>query len=235
MVRGRVELKRIENRIKRQVTFSKRRNGLLKKAHELAVLCDAQVGVIIFSSAGKLFEYSNPPGRMGDLIHRYDQFTTNRQLQETSSNDQQMIAEITRLQRENEALAASLRRYTGQDLSSLASVDELNVLEQRLESAVRKVRERKDELMIQMIDDVRRKINESEREAAAAGGVEDDGAPPPPTVSECLRPAEEASTPSTALQMWPRLDDAAGFGHYSSPRDTTCITRASPGHGLQLW
>ena len=34
MGRGRVELKRIENKINRQVTFAKRRNGLLKKAYE---------------------------------------------------------------------------------------------------------------------------------------------------------------------------------------------------------
>ena len=54
MGRGRVELKRIENKINRQVTFSKRRNGLLKKAYELSVLCDAEVALIIFSSRGKL-------------------------------------------------------------------------------------------------------------------------------------------------------------------------------------
>ncbi|KAF2286473.1 hypothetical protein GH714_017180 [Hevea brasiliensis] len=42
MGRGRVELKRIENKINRQVTFAKRRNGLLKKAYELSVLCDAE-------------------------------------------------------------------------------------------------------------------------------------------------------------------------------------------------
>lgn len=57
MGRGRVELKRIENKINRQVTFSKRRNGLLKKAYELSVLCDAEVALIIFSNRGKLYEF----------------------------------------------------------------------------------------------------------------------------------------------------------------------------------
>ncbi|KAL8130301.1 hypothetical protein V2J09_019456 [Rumex salicifolius] len=59
MGRGRVELKRIENKINRQVTFAKRRNGLLKKAYELSVLCDAEVALIIFSSRGKLYEFSS--------------------------------------------------------------------------------------------------------------------------------------------------------------------------------
>lgn len=58
MGRGRVQLKRIENKINRQVTFSKRRSGLLKKAHEISVLCDAELALIIFSSRGKLYEYS---------------------------------------------------------------------------------------------------------------------------------------------------------------------------------
>lgn len=58
MGRGRVQLKRIENKINRQVTFSKRRSGLLKKAHEISVLCDADVGLIVFSTKGKLFEYA---------------------------------------------------------------------------------------------------------------------------------------------------------------------------------
>lgn len=57
MGRGKVELKRIENKINRQVTFAKRRNGLLKKAYELSILCDAEVALILFSNNGKLYEF----------------------------------------------------------------------------------------------------------------------------------------------------------------------------------
>lgn len=56
MARGKVQLKRIENSVHRQVTFCKRRAGLLKKAKELSVLCDAEIGLVIFSAHGKLFE-----------------------------------------------------------------------------------------------------------------------------------------------------------------------------------
>ncbi|CAL9048833.1 unnamed protein product, partial [Musa banksii] len=68
----------------RQVTFSKRRGGLLKKANELAILCDAQVGVIIFSSTGKLFEYCSPHLSMRQLIERY-QRVTNTHFEEINS------------------------------------------------------------------------------------------------------------------------------------------------------
>lgn len=59
MGRGKIEIKRIENTTNRQVTFCKRRNGLLKKAYELSVLCDAEVALIVFSNRGRLYEYSS--------------------------------------------------------------------------------------------------------------------------------------------------------------------------------
>eukprot|EP00267_Zea_mays_P055890 XP_023155926.1 MADS-box transcription factor 57-like [Zea mays] len=43
----------------RQVTFSKRWNGLLKKMKELSILCDAKIGLIIISSTSMLYEFSN--------------------------------------------------------------------------------------------------------------------------------------------------------------------------------
>ncbi|KOM26817.1 hypothetical protein LR48_Vigan319s001600 [Vigna angularis] len=59
MGRGKIMIERIDNSTSRQVTFSKRRKGLIKKAKELAILCDAQVGLLIFSSTGKLYEYAS--------------------------------------------------------------------------------------------------------------------------------------------------------------------------------
>lgn len=59
MGRGKIVIKRIDNSTSRQVTFSKRRNGLLKKARELSILCDAEVGVVIFSSSGRLYDFTN--------------------------------------------------------------------------------------------------------------------------------------------------------------------------------
>ncbi|KAG6528008.1 hypothetical protein ZIOFF_010145 [Zingiber officinale] len=58
MGRGKIEIKLIENTMNRQVTFCKRRNGLLKKAYELSILCEAEVALIIFSSRERLYEYA---------------------------------------------------------------------------------------------------------------------------------------------------------------------------------
>uniref|UniRef100_A0ACD5YTU2 Uncharacterized protein n=1 Tax=Avena sativa TaxID=4498 RepID=A0ACD5YTU2_AVESA len=56
MGRGKIVIRRIDNSTNRQVTFSKRRGGLLKKAKELSILCDAEVGLVVFSSTGRLYE-----------------------------------------------------------------------------------------------------------------------------------------------------------------------------------
>ncbi|KAL9340840.1 hypothetical protein Peur_067059 [Populus x canadensis] len=54
MGRVKLQLRKIENRTNRHITFAKRKSGLVKKAHELSTLCDVEIAVIIFSPAGKL-------------------------------------------------------------------------------------------------------------------------------------------------------------------------------------
>lgn len=60
MGRGKIEIKRIENLNSRLVTYTKRRTGLLKKAKEIAVLCDARLSLVIFAPSGRMHEYCNP-------------------------------------------------------------------------------------------------------------------------------------------------------------------------------
>jgi hypothetical protein len=71
MGRKKVVLKRIEDKSSRQVTFSKRRNGLMKKARELSILCDVQVALIVFSSRGKLYEFCSGNRQRAFLFSLY--------------------------------------------------------------------------------------------------------------------------------------------------------------------
>ncbi|KAJ6734388.1 SERUM RESPONSE FACTOR-like protein [Salix purpurea] len=59
MTRRKIQIKKIDNTTARQVTFSKRRRGLFKKACELSILCDAEIALMVFSATGKFFEFSN--------------------------------------------------------------------------------------------------------------------------------------------------------------------------------
>ncbi|AQK83298.1 Putative MADS-box transcription factor family protein [Zea mays] len=70
MGRVKLQIKRIENNTNRQVTFSKRRNGLIKKAYELSVLCDIDIALIMFSPSNRLSHFSGRR-RIEDVITRY--------------------------------------------------------------------------------------------------------------------------------------------------------------------
>ncbi|CAI8607022.1 unnamed protein product [Vicia faba] len=60
MGRPKIEIARIKDSAARQVTFSKRRTGLFKKASELAVLCGAQVAIVVLSPGNKPYSFGHP-------------------------------------------------------------------------------------------------------------------------------------------------------------------------------
>ncbi|KAF3657214.1 Floral homeotic protein AGAMOUS [Capsicum annuum] len=109
MGRGKIEIKRIENNTNRQVTFCKRRNGLLKKAYELSVLCEAEIALIVFSTRGRVYEYSN--NNIKATIERYKKATAEHSnactTQELNAQHEMILAETENLQKriaENERL-----------------------------------------------------------------------------------------------------------------------------------
>lgn len=73
MGRRKISIAPITDDRNRSVTFLKRKNGLFKKAYELGVLCSADVAVIVFNSAGKLFEFHS--GDMDQILLRYSHYS----------------------------------------------------------------------------------------------------------------------------------------------------------------
>ncbi|KAK2979135.1 hypothetical protein RJ640_029293 [Escallonia rubra] len=69
MGRTKLEIKKIEDKARRQTTFTKRRQGMYKKANELATKCSAQVAVMAFSNAGN-FSYGHPG--VNTVLRRYE-------------------------------------------------------------------------------------------------------------------------------------------------------------------
>ncbi|KAL7233284.1 hypothetical protein ACSBR1_017002 [Camellia fascicularis] len=154
MGRGRVELKRIENKINRQVTFSKRRNGLLKKAYELSVLCDAEVALIIFSSRGQLYEFGS--AGMTKTLERYQHCNFDPHDNSVERETQSWYQEVSKLRAKFESLQCTQRHLLGEDLGPL-SVRELQNLEKQLEGAVAQTRQRKTQIMVEQMEELRQK------------------------------------------------------------------------------
>lgn len=159
MVRGKTQMKRIENDTSRQVTFSKRRNGLLKKAYELSVLCDAEVGLIIFSPRGKLYEFASPS--MEEILEKYKKRskengiaqTTKEQDTQYSKHSKQKLANM---EEQIRILESTQRKMLGEGLES-CSMTELNKLESQAERGLSHIRARKTEILVDQIECLKRK------------------------------------------------------------------------------
>ncbi|CAJ1943542.1 unnamed protein product [Sphenostylis stenocarpa] len=155
MVRGKTQMKRIENETSRQVTFSKRRNGLLKKAFELSVLCDAEVALIIFSTRGRLYEFSS--SSINKTVERYQRKTkdlgvSNKGIHENTQlmkdGDMSMAMKIEHLE--------NFRRMLLGDELETCSIGELQQLENQLEHSLDKIRARKNQLLRERIEKLKK-------------------------------------------------------------------------------
>ncbi|KAJ6933511.1 agamous-like MADS-box protein AGL19 isoform X1 [Populus alba x Populus x berolinensis] len=151
MVRGKTQMKRIENATSRQVTFSKRRNGLLKKAFELSVLCDAEVALIVFSTRGKLYEFSS--SSINRTIERYQKRAKDVGISSkiVQDNKQPVKEDTFTLAKKIELLEVSKRKLLGEGLET-CSTDDLQQLENQLERSLTRIRARKNQLFREQIE-----------------------------------------------------------------------------------
>ncbi|XP_009757345.1 agamous-like MADS-box protein MADS2 [Nicotiana tabacum] len=158
MGRGRVELKKIENKINRQVTFAKRRNGLLKKAYELSVLCEAEVALIIFSTRGKLYEFSSTSNTLKTL-ERYQKCsygTLEVKQSGRDSNEEKFYREYLKLKAKYESLQRYQRHLLGDELGPL-NIDELEHLELQLDTSLKHIKSTRTQLMLDQLSDLQTK------------------------------------------------------------------------------
>ncbi|KAK8572314.1 hypothetical protein V6N13_047918 [Hibiscus sabdariffa] len=144
MGRGKIEIKRIENSSNRQVTYSKRRNGIMKKAKEITVLCDAKVSLIIFASSGKMHEYCSPSTKLIDILDQY-QKTSGKKLWDAKHEN--LSNEIDRIKKENDNMQIELRHLKGEDITSLP-YKELMALEDALETGLTCIRAKQASMLI---------------------------------------------------------------------------------------
>ncbi|XP_039123635.1 agamous-like MADS-box protein AGL104 [Dioscorea cayenensis subsp. rotundata] len=174
MGRVKLQIKRIENNTNRQVTFSKRRNGLIKKAYELSVLCDIDIALIMFSPSGRLSHFSGhrriedvlarfihlPEHDRGGVIQNRDYLSrmlkklkceTDIATQISNSgnanpNLEELHQEITRFQHQLQISEERLR-YFEPDPMSATSMSELESCEKFLTEALTRITDRKKYLL----------------------------------------------------------------------------------------
>ncbi|VFQ71892.1 unnamed protein product [Cuscuta campestris] len=152
MGRGKTEMKKIEKVSNRQVTFSKRKAGLLKKAKELSILCDAQVAVIIFSTTGRLFQFSS--SSMEHVLAKYSKTSFASDFAAVGNGSE---PEVGALRSELANLHQLHRHMTGKDLSGL-SLKELQHLEHQLAEGILSVKDMKEKILFKQLENSRLQI-----------------------------------------------------------------------------
>nr|QOC69188.1 MADS transcription factor AP3-1 [Oxygraphis glacialis] len=156
MGRGKIEIKRIENKTNRQVTYSKRRAGIMKKAQELSVLCDAEVSLIMFSSSGRCVDFITPTISHKDFYDKYQKITG---ADLWKSQYDRMQQELKTLLEKNKRLRREIGQRIGEDLDDL-SIQELRSLEQDLRNTEKVVRLRKFSLLSSQGDTQKKKVKQ---------------------------------------------------------------------------
>ncbi|KAL3515487.1 hypothetical protein ACH5RR_022389 [Cinchona calisaya] len=156
MVRQRIQIKRIDNLTARQVTFSKRRRGLFKKAHELSTLCDAEIALIVFSATGKLFEYCS--SSMMQVIEKHNLCSEDivrqdkhplHHLQRENHNHAMLTKEVMKKTLE-------LRHLKGEELQELG-MEDLMKLEKLIEAGIRRVAKTEGDRFVKEIGVLKKK------------------------------------------------------------------------------
>ncbi|KAK6945876.1 Transcription factor, MADS-box [Dillenia turbinata] len=101
--RQKIVMEKMQKKSNLQVTFSKRRTGLFKKASELSTLCGAEIAIVVFSPGKRVFSYGNPCVDM--VINRFlskNSNTVNSDLDELmefqrDANVRELNAQLSRL------------------------------------------------------------------------------------------------------------------------------------------
>ncbi|KAF3646732.1 Floral homeotic protein PMADS 1 [Capsicum annuum] len=158
MARGKIQIKKIENQTNRQVTYSKRRNGLFKKANELTVLCDAKVSIVMISSTGKLHEFISPSITTKQLFDLY-QKTVGVDL--WNSHYEKMQEQLRKLKDVNRNLRKEIRQRMGESLNDL-NYEQLEELMENVDNSLKLIRERKYKVIGNQIETYKKKVRNVE-------------------------------------------------------------------------
>eukprot|EP00250_Pteridium_aquilinum_P001474 c11662_g1_i1 orf=224-1141(-) len=154
-LRGKIQIRRIENITSRQVTFSKRRSGLLKKAWELSVLCDAHLALIVFSPTGKLSQFASP--NMMKVVERYQKCSKSSFTSMHAMRDLEYWRHEAAICKEALAnLEERNRHIMGYNIMGL-EVKDLQKLEHQLQAALNRVKARKMQLLMEEVQNLKEK------------------------------------------------------------------------------
>ncbi|KAI3953679.1 hypothetical protein MKW98_017503 [Papaver atlanticum] len=155
-------MKRIEDKAQRHVAFSRRKRTLLNKARDLSDDCEDEVALIIFSSQGKLSEFSSTSSML-ETLEKYEKLKGILPVSsEPVVNDieDKAFQDYLQLKARAEVLQQNYRNLQGEGLETLR-FEELDQLENQLEVTLKQVRSEKTQSMFGDLEQMLREANKT--------------------------------------------------------------------------
>ncbi|XP_039277803.1 myocyte-specific enhancer factor 2 isoform X2 [Nilaparvata lugens] len=202
MGRKKIQISRITDERNRQVTFNKRKFGVMKKAYELSVLCDCEIALIIFSSSNKLYQYASTD--MDKVLLKYTEYSEPHE----SLTNKNIIEALNKKEHKNGACSPDSPEG-----------DQDYQLTPRTEAKYSKIDEE-----FQMMMQQRQQLASSGRLGGGGGGTSYAGLPVsmPPYADSLLQASSVSPRPSSseADSVYPpggMLEMSNGYPNSSSP------------------
>ncbi|KAL0442547.1 UNVERIFIED_CONTAM: Agamous-like MADS-box protein [Sesamum latifolium] len=191
--RRKIEIKKIEKKTSLQVTFTKRRMGLFRKASELSVLCGAEIAILVKSPADRMFAFAHPS--VETLIDRFQRGLALSPGTGTSSNGQIVVREegIIRSKYEESVRKLETERRVLKEKESSGGEGREFWFDQPFEGMELHELEEYVEALEELRDNVLRRVEEIEKRRLSAS-------------------ASSATSSSNQLANFLNQDDDQGFG-----------------------
>ncbi|CAN4104831.1 unnamed protein product [Withania somnifera] len=155
MGRNKLVMEKIEDSTSRQLTYSKRKDSIVKKAKELAILCDTDVALLTFSPTGHVNSYSSR-GSVEDVMLRAVNRSSNLNRQEVLEVSSDLNMSFLSLQQLTQSLTQSkyevemmekIAMYYEPEVENINSVQEADACYQFLMSAMEQIQQSKARLL----------------------------------------------------------------------------------------
>ncbi|OVA12187.1 Transcription factor [Macleaya cordata] len=171
MGRVKLKIKRLENTSGRQVTYSKRRAGILKKARELSILCDIDIALLMFSPTGKPTLCLGERSNIEEVIAKFAQLTPQERakrkleslealkktfkkldhdvnIQDFLGTSTQTVEDLTNQSRLLQAQLSEMHKRLScwTDPEKINNVDHLRAMEESIKESLNRIRTHKENL-----------------------------------------------------------------------------------------
>ncbi|URD88999.1 MADS-box transcription factor 68 [Musa troglodytarum] len=150
MGRVKLKIKRLENSSSRQVTYSKRKAGVMKKAKELSILCDIDLVLLMFAPNGKPTVCVGDRSNIEEVVARFSQVSQQERAKRKLESLEALKKTFKKLDHD-----VNIQEFLGPsywaDPDEISDIDHIRAMEQSLKKSLSRIQAHKENFGRQLI------------------------------------------------------------------------------------